>query len=273
MLRLFLFLKRFQYPLLFILLEAIALSLIISNLQYHKSVFFNSLQELNGIAYSKVESTTKYFHLKSMNDSLLLENARIKAELYTTYRKVKSDSIYQDSIKHLSYNLVPAYVVNNSIDNRNNYLTIDIGENKGANTRMGVVSDEGIAGIIKHVSPNYSLAISVLSSDFRVNARIVENGEIGSVTWDGRFVDRLVLKDIPSHIAIEGGQKVVVGPYSNFFPENTPIGTVLSYELESGGSFYNIYLKLNTNIKNLRMVYVVEKVNVVEQQDLEDLEK
>ena len=258
---------------LFLLLEAVALTLIISNLPYHKSVFFNSLQGVNGFVYAKVEKSTKYLFLKRMNDSLLLENARLRAELYTTFKKVKSDSLYTDSVKHLTYFLKPAYVVNNTIDKRNNYLTLDIGQEKGVNTRMGVISDKGIAGVIKHVSANYALAISVLSYDFRVNARIVENGEIGSVSWDGRYPDRLVLKDIPSHIDVQVGQKIVVGPYSNFFPENTPIGHVESYELVSGGSFYKIYLHLNVNIKNLRMVYVVEKINILEQSELEGLEK
>jgi rod shape-determining protein MreC len=270
MLRLFQFLKRYHYPLLFLLLQALAFSFIINNLHYHKSVFFHSFQEVRGFFYNASAKTTKYFALREMNDSLLLENARLKAELYTTYKKVKPDSSIEDSVKDVRYNLKPAYVVNNSIDKRNNHLTLDAGTKKGLNTRMGVITTEGIAGIIKYVSPNYALAISVLSSDFKVNARIVENGEIGSVTWDGRYPNRVVLKDIPSHIDVKTGQKVVVGPYSNFFPENTPIGRVSSYELVSGGNFYNIYLELFTDIKNIRMVYVIEKNNIVEQKQLEE---
>jgi len=134
MLRLFQFLKRFHYPLLFLLLQAIAFSFIISNIQYHKSVFFHSFQEVTGFFYNATSKTTKYFSLKEMNDSLQLENARLKAELYTTYKKVKPDSSLIDSVKHLRYRLKPAYVVNNSINNRNNHLTIDLGSKKGINT-------------------------------------------------------------------------------------------------------------------------------------------
>jgi rod shape-determining protein MreC len=132
-----------------------------------------------------------------------------------------------------------------------------------------VVSDNGVMGIIKNSSENFSVAISILNRDFRLNAKIQEIGEVGSIIWDGGSPENVLLQEIPNHVNIKIGQHIVVGPYSHFFPENYPIGVIIDYKLPNGASFYKIYVRLNTNIKNNSNVYVIKKIKLAEQLKLE----
>jgi rod shape-determining protein MreC len=134
---------------------------------------------------------------------------------------------------------------------------------------MAVITTNGIAGIVRDVSSNYALVLSVLNPDFHVNAKIKELDELGSITWDGKDRQVAVLNDIPSHVKLKKGQKVVVGPYSKYFPEDYPIGVVEDFELDETGSFYRVRVKLSTVVRNLEVVYIIDRSGIDEQENLE----
>ena len=59
-----------------------------------------------------------------------------------------------DTNDQFRYIFKPAYVINNSVDKRKNYLVVNLGRNGGVNESMAVVTTSGIVGIVKHVSAN-----------------------------------------------------------------------------------------------------------------------
>ncbi len=272
MFRLFQLLKRFNYVILFILLQVIAFSILFYNNYYHHSKFFNALNEMSGSFHQSYYNTTKYLDLSRINDSLLLENARLKSEI-SKLNKTYTNRMVFDTNANYGFVYKPAHVINSTVDNRNNFMTLDIGSKRGAERLMGVVSYDGVVGLIKNVSPNFSNVNSILNSDFKLNAKIKEVNEVGSVTWDGHSIYHVVLLDIPNNVEVKKGQHVVVGPFSGFFPEDYPIGIVDDFEFMQGGSFYKIRVRLQADIKNSTSVYIVKRLMIEEQLELESKEE
>ena len=272
--RLLIFLKRFYFIIIFIAYEAIALTLLISNNRYHHATFYNAFDEVSGNIYQRYTGILMYFSLKKENEQLLTENAFLHSQVASVYSKLSELNITSfDSNKKYKFVFKPANVVYNSIQKRNNFLTLNIGSKQGITEKMGVVSDVGIVGIVKDVSENFSVVISVLNQDFRLNAKILELNEVGSILWDGKHPDRVVLNEIPNHVKLKIGQNVVVGPYSVFFSENYPIGVVESFNLYKGASFYEVIVRLNTNMRSVSKAYIIKRTDLDEQLNLEKKEE
>jgi len=214
-----------------------------------------------------------YFSLKKENEQLLTENAILHSQVASAYSKLSELNITSfDTNKNYKFIFKPANVIFNSIQKRNNYLTLNIGSKQGITDKMGVVSDFGVVGIVKDVSENYCIVISVLNQDFRLNAKILELNEVGSIMWDGKHPDRVVLNEIPNHVKIKIGQHVVVGPYSRIFSENYPIGIIESFSLDKGASFYEVKVRLSANMRSVSKAYIIKRTDLDEQLNLEEKE-
>ena len=106
------------------------------------------------LSYSS--DATDYLNLAEQNQILNQENAILKAklaniELLSDINKdttILSGLGLSDSI----YYYIPAKVINQSLRNTQNYLTIDKGSNHGIEVGMGVISSDGVVGRVKIVS-------------------------------------------------------------------------------------------------------------------------
>ena len=264
------FLARYYKYILFTALEGFCLFLVVNFNNNQKNAFFSVAYDLSGRVSKTYYDVNSYFHLQTANDSLLAENARLRAMMQNSkWVDTSKGKIVHDTAIHQKFTYIPAKVVNNSVNIKNNYITLDIGENKGIAPHMGVVSTSGIVGTTRFVSSHFTTSLSVLHKDFKVYAEIKEIKEMGSLIWGNTNPEIAILKDIPIHIHIAKGQHVVVSPYSKVFPEGTPIGIIQDYKIEMGSAFYTIYVKLATNIRNVRQVYVVNNIMADEQTKLE----
>ena len=68
---------------------------------------------------------------------------------------------------------------------RNNFLTLNKGIKDGIKIGQGVVINDGIVGIVKSVSQNYSLVISILNKKTNVSIKFKKNNYVGSLIWNG----------------------------------------------------------------------------------------
>jgi rod shape-determining protein MreC len=264
------FLSRYFRIFLFLFLEGVSFYLIAHYNKTQNSVVSGWGQEFSGRFYSSYNYLNYYFHLKHANDSLLAENARLRtyqpsSKYIDTFKKQSvNDTLYRQRFVY-----IPAYVVNNSVTFRNNYLTLEAGSLQGITKAMGVVSTAGIVGITQNVSSHFTSVLSVLHKNFTVSAEIKENGEKGSIIWDGVDFTTVIMKDVPRHIHINIGQHVVISPYSQAFPQGTPIGVISRYEIKPGDAFYTIYVKLAADLRNISQVYVISNIMKPEQQQVE----
>src|SRR5699024_7362330 len=132
------------------------------------------------------------------------------------------------------------------------------GSRHGIQKGMGVVSSRGVVGIVLHVSPHFSTVQSVLHADTRISASLVRSNAFGSLVWGENNHDPRVayLRDIPNHVPVVKGERVVTSGYS-LFPEGILIGKVVETGVASGESFFDIRVELNNDFSTLQFVYVV----------------
>jgi rod shape-determining protein MreC len=259
---------------LFIALELLCLGLVAKYNSSQNEIFVNSANILSGNVYSGVNNFKQYFQLSATNDSLALENARLRKLLYNTEVKelARRDSIVdQDSM--LQYSYVAAKVINNSINLNNNKITLNKGHTSGIKRRMGVIDANGIVGIVKEVSKKFSIVLSILHREVKISAAVKSKGFFGSMQWTGNDPNILDLTDISRHATVTIGDTIVTSGYSTKFPPNITLGVIDTFWLEDGNDSYAIKVKLNNDISNLQNVYVVDNLLAREQQEIEEATK
>src|ERR1700761_3202348 len=129
---LLIFITKYNAFFLFLIFEISSIIIYVKYNSFQKATFINSTGKVTGDMYAQVNELNRYLQLKDINDSLAHENARLKNQLKSSFyidtlakRKV-TDTVYKQQ-----YEYVVAQVINNSINRRTNYITIDKGANAG----------------------------------------------------------------------------------------------------------------------------------------------
>lgn len=271
-----LFIWRNYFFFLFLILEVISFYFLVSKNYYQKASFVNSSNAATGSMLEAYSGFTDYLKLKNTNLLLAQENADLKKytrnsyAIYVDKTFLKSSVVkLNDTVYRQQYEYFPAKVVNNSVSNQKNYLTLNVGRKQGAERDMAVISSNGIVGIINDVSDNYCSVMSVLHRDLRVSSKIKKDGSFGPLNWNGDSYREALLTDIPTHVKLKPGDTVVTSAYSTVFPEDIMVGTVVSFERKATEYFYTVKVKLSTDFKKLDYVYVVKNFFREEQIELE----
>lgn len=236
-----------------------------------KNAFFSSANSVSGFFYKKLNTWFAYFSLARENEALRNENLELRAFLNTKqkqefFEKVKTDTSISDSVK---YSYISARVINNAIYKKQNYITLNKGSLDGIKKESGVISSQGIVGVVVAVSKHYSLVISILNDRIGISAKIKKGMHFGSVQWNKNDYRYANLMEIPNHINISKGDTIVSSGFSAFFPQNINIGTIEEYSSNQSDNFYKIDIKLSTDFKSLYHVYVINNSMKKEQLFLE----
>lgn len=267
---LFLLLWRNNFTLLFILLWSLCFFLIFSNNNFQQIAFINSTNRAVASVLEVVNYFKEYINLKENNANLARENANLKSVLPESFynnqalRVAVTDTVYSQQYSYLT-----ARVVNNSVNRRNNFLTLDKGSMHGVEKDMGVISSSGVVGIVKDVSVHYSTVMSILHKNTKISSRFKNNNYFGSLVWEGENSRIGTLLEIAKHVKFSKGDTIVSTVYSSVFPEGIMVGTVEDWEIKPGDNFYKIRIRLSTNFYNLSHVYIVNNLHKKEQTDLE----
>ena len=271
------FLLKYNYWFLFILLEVICFVLLFRFNNYQQSVYFTSANVVTGKVYEVSGSVSSYFHLKSVNEDLLDRNMFLEqqiANLENALRERQVDSVIVNSIRNLDnkdYQIFKAHVIRNSLNQADNYITLDKGSSSGIRPEMGVVDGNGVVGIVYKTSPNYSLVISVLNSKSSISCKIVGSEYFGYLKWEHGDSRYAYLKDLPRHAEFNLGDTVVTSGYSTVFPAGVMVGTVDDMSDSNDGLSYLLKIKLATDFGKLGDVRVIARTGQMEQQELENM--
>lgn len=276
------FLARFGGFFLFLILEALSFFLIVRFDDDKNRIFLSSSNAVAGYMLKKYDAVADYVSLPQELDQLQKENKRLREQLAESYYAPDydvdtvsltvrtQDSIYskgvvvrdtlqkQDSMATQIYAYIEANVISNSINRRNNTLTIDRGTSQGIAPRMGVIGPQGIASIVKTVSKHYASVVSVLHSDISVSATVKHKGYFGALVWNGPDPRYMQLEAIPKHAEIAAGDTIVTSSFSGVFPAGLLIGIVESVTQNPGDNFHNIKVALASDMSRTGRVYVVQ---------------
>ena len=77
------FLIKYNYCLLFLLLEIVSFTLLFRFNSYQASVFFTSANYVSGVIYECGTTVTGYFGLRSINKALVQRNVALELEVKT----------------------------------------------------------------------------------------------------------------------------------------------------------------------------------------------
>ena len=265
------FIRKYRYFLLFILLEIIAFYFTIQHHSYHQSKFVNSANFISGGLYNKVNSINEYFHLKTENQLLNEEIARLKNQLEKT-QITTNDSVFVvvDTTYNIQkYEYTIAKVINNNYTKRNNYLTINKGTNNQISPELGVINSKGIIGVVKNVSSNYATVLSILNNSSKINVRLKNSNHFGSLIWNGDDYAYVQITDFPRQAKLKKGDTIITGGKSAIFPEGINIGTIQEIIVKNH-QYHQIDVKLFNDMSAIGQVQIVKNLQKEEQKALEE---
>jgi len=257
-------LKRYFHILVFFTLLILAFVLIYQNNNYQHFVISTTMQKITGPVQKFANNLYKQFHYSSENAYLIQQNMDLLKETERMFI-FSDDSIYSvfsgtGKNKRRMYDMATAHVVFNTINKTHNYIIIDKGKKDGVTSDMAVLSPNGVAGVVSDVSDNFSTVISLLNPNSRVSARIVPVNQIGTVVWIGHDPSVAQIIDIPQHLMVAVGDSVVTSGYSDVFPKDLLIGTVMEKYDNPNNTFLTIKIRLATDFRNLNNVYLISNL-------------
>lgn len=275
-----LFIRRFFNLILFLALEVVCFILIARTNTLQGNDVLNSANAVTGYFYNRQSDVAYYFSLKATNDSLVAENARLRTALslrdysFDTLRDTQVTRSFiatndtSKRIQYASYTYYVAKVINNSVSEQNNYITLNRGYRHGIRKNMPVISGAGVVGKVVNVSDHFATVISVLSARQPVSGRVKGN-TFGNVEWDGRNPDYMYMPKVPQEIKVYKGDSVLTTSFS-FFPPDILIGRVERIRTEKKDNSQTLILRTANNFRNLQYVYVVNDSMLQERLHLED---
>lgn len=277
----FLFIRRYRTFLAFLVLQGVALWFLYSYNKFHRARFLGFANEITGRVNKQYNKVEDYFTLKAENKRLnrlndsLLNLLPVNFLQKDTAAKLVKDSIPYDTTGLLrQYLWRDAQVVYNTVNLEKNYIQLNRGARQGIKDNMAVISSNGSAvGVIVNVSPDFSVAMSLLHVQSKRSVFLKRSGSMGTVEWDGKNPVLLTLRNIPKSDSVANGDTVLTNVFSEF-PPGLMIGTVAEVIKDKSTSFYVIKVKSSANFFNLQQVHVIEKLFADEQaRSLEDAKR
>jgi rod shape-determining protein MreC len=267
---LFAFLRRFRVFIFFSALQFLCLVLYVQFVSFPKSVYLSTASTFNGKIQSVEGKLTSHFDLEENNTALRLENAQLRKRVFTNFYRVDRAKIQvNDTAYEQSFSYIPTKIINGSVIRRNNYFTIDIGKQQGIKKNMGVISPNGVVGIVFKVGDHFSLVKSVLTQDINLDVMIGVDGPRGILKWDGFHPKTGIVTGVSSDLNIKKNTRIYTLGASGIFPKGIKLGTVISKSRVEDQALWNLEVRFSEDYRTLHSAYVVHSLIRKELQTLQ----
>lgn len=269
------FLKMYHHWLLFIFLEVVSGVLLFKYNSYQGSVWLSSANVVVGKMYEWESSVTAHFRLAEENEALMLRNMYLERQvdqLRRLYNDLTNDTtvMERNELAFLSqYKVIPAKVVDNSLNKSDNLMTIDKGRADGVEVDMGVACGNGVVGVVYMTSDHYAVVIPVLNvSSSRISCAIRNRGYFGYLHWYGGDPSVAYVEDVPRHARFKLGEWVETSGFSSIFPSGVLVGKIEQAYNSQDGLSYKLKVRLSTDFSRLRNVCVISDKSIAERASL-----
>lgn len=266
------FIIKYKHWFLFLLLEIFSLSLMFRFNNYQGSVYFTTANSMVGGIYSTVNGVSSYVNLGTANSKLEADNEQLRAELYEMKRLLAAhhiDTLHFKGFQSSRFHFIGAKVINATLHQSNNTLTINKGEKDGIRPEMGVICSSGVVGTVYLTSAHYSIIIPSINVNSKISCRLGKSNFFGTLEWEHGNPTHAQMVGVPLHANIKKGQLIETNGFSDIFPASIPIGHVESVEPSADGLSHKISVALTTDFNTLQDVSIITNYAHAEKRLLE----
>ena len=229
--------------LLFLVLWGIALSWMNTTYSHHRTAFANWSLRASGSWLDAVGNAQNWSHLSESNRLVMLENARLRAEL----EALKEDGPF-------SWKTGYAEVLRSPGWSGTPWMVVNAGGREGLRPGAGVLSVGFAAGRVVDTTAHEGLVLSLTHPEAQWSVRIGRHGQAGrlvSVPGDVRHAQVL---DIPWAQLVLPGDTVMTTGFDGVFPADVPVGFVEDVLGNEADEFQTVVVKLGADYPGSRHV-------------------
>lgn len=252
------FILNIKEYLILALLIIISLFFIFSNDNSQVRFFRAIALSMFGSVQSGLSSIPNVFELQQENKLLREGNIRLSNE-NSNLKESKLENIRLTKLlnfkERTGLSFSSARIVNKTLIQTRNMITLNVGENDSVYINMPVITDAGLVGKIVSTSKNYSIAQILYNKDMRITVKVQRSRVDGILSYDG--IANLSVANIPKSADVVEGDVIITSEYSNIFPSGIPVGTVTEL-----GNLDNLFKKVAitplVNFETLEDVFILK---------------
>jgi len=211
------------------------------------------------------------FELEKENEYLREKNIKLSNEI-SNLKESKLENIRLTKLLNFKQTnelgVVSASIVNKSLIQTRNTITLNVGEADSVRVNMPVITDDGLVGRVVGTSENYSLAQILYNKDLKITVKSQRSRVDGILKYDG--AGNLMVSNVPKNADIIVGDIIITSEYSNTFPAGIPIGTV-----SESGNLDNLFKKIIiiplVDFDVLEEVFILKHSPSIERGELEKI--
>ena len=263
---LYLFIVKTTHFSLFLVLAGICISLIYKSSNYKQWWLSAFSKEIAAPVLTLQNKYLEHLHFKENNKKLLEQNRVLLNEIFN-HKMGSSEVKTIEQEDTLLFSYYTAKIIESTVNKQNNYIILDKGSKEGIGIDMGVVSSQGVVGIVKNISPNFSIVLSLLHSQFHIFAKLKNSDVTGMLTWDGENPKYAQIGNIANIETVKMGDTVVT-QHSLIFPADYPIGIVDEISDKKTGGYFILKVKILHPFEKMGDVYLIKQNYSEELHDL-----
>lgn len=222
-----------------------------------------------GTVQSGISAIPNVFEIEKENKILRENNIKLANEI-ASLKESKLENIRLTRLLNFKEKnnpgVVSGKIINKSLIQTRNTITLNVGENDSVAVNMPVITDAGLVGRIVSVSKNFSIAQILYNKDMRITVKVQRNRVDGILSFDG--IENLMVSNIQKSADVNVGDVIITSEYSNIYPPGIPIGIV-----SETGNLDNLFKKIivtpSVNFSILEEVFVLKSVTNKERAELE----
>ena len=263
------FIEQRLHLIVFALLQVICGFLIFSLNPFQQASFTQAATAVTAGGNKISSDVNAYFDLKYQNELLQDQIATQFQNSTIGTLLVAGDTItLKDTSRRPLYDAVPAQVVYNTTFKANNVFVINKGKNHGIQKNMGVISSEGLAGLVLQSTANYSTVMSLLNTNMTVIPNINGMDYYTKLLWTNEAPNKMRISGINKLEKLKIGDKVKTGKSSMLFPAGISLGKITKLNKKPKSQYYETEIQTATNFRSLEYVFVIINRDIEEMEAL-----
>lgn len=267
--RLLAFIEQNIHLILFVVLQIVCGVLVFRLNPYQQAAFTHCASTATAAVNTLTANLINYMNLKEQNTLLQDQVANQFIKLPNTAFLYLSDTLtISDSASRPMFDLVPAQVVFQTANKAKNIFIINKGSDQGIKRNMGVLSSQGVAGIVLATNESYSTVMSLLNINLSLTPNINGVEYFLPINWENKRTNILRIKGVNKLENIGLGDVVKTGNSTVLFPPGISIGKVVNIETKSTSQYSDIEIESTTDFRKLHYAYVVVNKDYSKLQEL-----